>query len=143
MKYKNIVINTLLNKQKNKCGLCEKVIVEDDVLDINHIGPQGYIGKDEIVNLMVCHTSCHRKRKYKNNQNKAFIPKKSRSTDIVELQKSYGELLLLKQIQDKRTTLRDACQELSVSENRVLYFMKKHGIKGHVNTWPKIQLKEP
>ena len=143
MLWKSVVIEILLRRQCRICELCKEMIEENQLVDVDHVVPSSQDGPDAAKNLRVVHTSCHRKRKMPKRQVTVVKTKRSLLPDTVYLQTAYGELLLLKQIQDTGLGLAAACRKLSISVNRVAYYMKKHRLRGRVNLWPKIQLVKP
>ncbi|MDT9186470.1 MAG: group II intron reverse transcriptase/maturase, partial [Limnospira sp. PMC 894.15] len=49
----------LLKKQKGKCTWCGQYFTPSDLVEVDHIIPRSYGGKDEYKNLQLLHRHCH------------------------------------------------------------------------------------
>ena len=52
-------VKTLVNKQKGLCNWCKLRFNHDDILEIDHIHPLKFDGKDEWANIQLLHRHCH------------------------------------------------------------------------------------
>ncbi len=52
----------LLRIQKGKCKICNKIFVDGDVLEVDHILPKSKGGTDDYSNLQLLHRQCHVKK---------------------------------------------------------------------------------
>lgn len=52
-------VSSLLKSQKGKCNFCHLSFLEGDVLEVDHVIPLRFKGKDEYPNLQLLHGHCH------------------------------------------------------------------------------------
>jgi RNA-directed DNA polymerase len=55
-------VKTLIKKQKGMCNWCSQIFKHDDILEIDHIFPKKFSGKDEWKNIQLLHRHCHHKK---------------------------------------------------------------------------------
>jgi transcriptional regulator with PAS, ATPase and Fis domain len=64
--WKDLIVKQLFERDKNICQLCEDLILQDDLYEIDHIIEKKNGGTDDLGNMRVVHLVCHKRRHIKN-----------------------------------------------------------------------------